>query len=265
MSGCTSLSARLDEADALLREASYSSSLHRTSTYTLFQAMPRTGLVVKDGILTLVIEGDGYAWEDKYTPSTNPTPRDPVGLRLAIWTYPGSVYLARPCQYVSDPRCNVRAWTNDRFSMEALGAYVETLDQLKRAYQVSAFRLVGYSGGAYVALWLSTQRPDVREVVTVAGLLDPDSWTNMFDLSPLNHQGGFAKLVENRHTVSYTHFCGKKDKVIPCSEHRKLLESLSRQDRLNHTLYSVDGAAHGDIWKALKTASVATYPDAASW
>ena len=51
--------------------------------------------------LTIYIEGDGQAWLTRTQPSLNPTPRNPLALRLAALDKSENVvYLARPCQYV---------------------------------------------------------------------------------------------------------------------------------------------------------------------
>ena len=51
--------------------------------------------------LTVYIEGDGYAWKTRRSLSNDPTPTDPIALRLALQDPAANlVYLARPCQYV---------------------------------------------------------------------------------------------------------------------------------------------------------------------
>ena len=51
--------------------------------------------------VTIYIEGDGFAWVSRRQPSTNPTPVNPLALRLAATDpSPAVAYLARPCQYV---------------------------------------------------------------------------------------------------------------------------------------------------------------------
>ncbi len=50
--------------------------------------------------LSIYIEGDGLAWVSPSQPSDDPTPIDPVALRLALAQPTGrAVYVARPCQY----------------------------------------------------------------------------------------------------------------------------------------------------------------------
>lgn len=102
-------------------------------------------------MLTVYIEGDGFAWVDARTPSFDPTPRDPVALRLALGDPDGhAVYLARPCQYVTgaDRRnCGKKYWTSHRFAQETVDAASLVVDRLKQRYHASSVMLVGYSGG----------------------------------------------------------------------------------------------------------------------
>ncbi|MCC6656833.1 MAG: alpha/beta hydrolase, partial [Rhodocyclaceae bacterium] len=56
-----------------------------------------------DDTLTIYIEGDGAPWPSPYHPPSDPTPRDPLALRLADRdTAPQLAYLGRPCQYQDD-------------------------------------------------------------------------------------------------------------------------------------------------------------------
>ena len=50
--------------------------------------------------LNIYLEGDGLAWVSRREPSRDPTPDNPIGLRLAaIDPAPNVIWLARPCQY----------------------------------------------------------------------------------------------------------------------------------------------------------------------
>ena len=44
------------------------------------------------------IEGDGLSWIDRFTPSSDPTPVDPLTFKLTkLDQSPNVIYLARPC------------------------------------------------------------------------------------------------------------------------------------------------------------------------
>jgi len=84
--------------------------------------------------LRVYIEGDGFAWKSRTTPSDNPTPRNPTGLKLAAADKQANVfYLARPCQFIGPPlpaACRVNVWTQDRFSPAVIDAMNEALSQM---------------------------------------------------------------------------------------------------------------------------------------
>src|SRR5690606_5057486 len=51
-------------------------------------------------VLTVFIGGDGMVWANGLPP-VDPTPRDPLVLRMALaHPYGAAAYLARPCQYL---------------------------------------------------------------------------------------------------------------------------------------------------------------------
>ncbi|MCK4507345.1 MAG: hypothetical protein KAU27_02315, partial [Desulfuromonadales bacterium] len=134
-----------------------------------------------DKILTVYLEGDGYAWRSRSRPSTDPTPIDPVGLRLAL-RHPDEqvVYLARPCQFISQEEaqsCETRYWTDHRFSPEVIDSSSRAISELMNMTASKSLRLIGYSGGGAVAALVAAKRDDVVQLITVAGNLDHARWT----------------------------------------------------------------------------------------
>ena len=168
--------------------------------------------------LTIYIEGDGLAWINSSTPSFDPTPIDPLALRLAMLdTTGGAVYLARPCQYVSgDDRrgCEKKYWTSHRFAPEVIEASNIAVNQLKARYASSNVRLVGYSGGGAVAALVASRRDDVIQLVTVAGNLDHVTWTKQHRISPLSGSLSPVDAVNQLENIPQRHYVGGKDTVI---------------------------------------------------
>ncbi|MDY7036230.1 MAG: hypothetical protein SV375_08745 [Thermodesulfobacteriota bacterium] len=86
--------------------------------------------------LFIYIEGDGRAWIRRHAPSSDPTPKDPLALRLAIIDpAPKVLYLGRPCQYTSRNTvrgCHRRFWTISRFSQSVVEAMDSALTQSKK-------------------------------------------------------------------------------------------------------------------------------------
>ncbi|MGC4025877.1 MAG: hypothetical protein QM744_12430 [Mesorhizobium sp.] len=170
-----------------------------------------------DGRLTIYIEGDGLSWLSASTPSDDPTPRNPVALRLALAQPDGSAaYLGRPCQYVDARQsgCSQSYWTDARFSPEVVRSTNVAIDALKRRLGAKRLELIGYSGGGAVAMLVAAQRNDVARVVTIAGNLDHRAWTIHHRLEPLSGSLNAADVAERVSALPQIHYVGEKDTVI---------------------------------------------------
>ena len=176
-------------------------------------AAPRSTLAA------LYIEGDGYAWVNRYTPSRNPTPKNPLGLKLA--TLDGSknvLYLGRPCQYrVITPQSNClqKYWTSHRFAKEVMASYHQALDELKRRFGFEGFHLVGFSGGGTVATLLAADRGDVRSLRTVAGNLDHVALSKAHRVSILRGSLNPLDIAPTLRALPQIHYSGHADRVVP--------------------------------------------------
>ncbi|MCB5188862.1 alpha/beta hydrolase [Methylobacillus caricis] len=168
--------------------------------------------------LTIYIEGDGLAWVNSYTPSFDPTPRNPLALKLAL-DDPNhhAVYLARPCQYVDAEdrkNCSTRYWTNERFAPAVVASIDRAITQLKQRYGALHLVLVGYSGGGAVAALVAARRHDIKKLITVAGNLDTAAWTSQQQLSPLTGSLNPADAWPQLASVPQLHYAGEHDNVI---------------------------------------------------
>lgn len=186
-----------------------------TSTFNLQAFIPDT--FDKDPHLTVYLEGDGFAWVSASQPSSDPTPVNPVALRMALAQPAGNAaYLARPCQYLADQdNCRQRYWTNARFAEDVVASFDQAVDQLKAQAGAQRLTLVGYSGGGALALLLAARRDDVQNIITVAGNLDPAAWAEYHHVSPLD---GSLNPVGQRATLAripQVHLSGANDNVIP--------------------------------------------------
>lgn len=170
-----------------------------------------------DETLTLYIEGDGLAWLTSSQPSADPTPINPLGLRLALAQPDGNAaYLARPCQFLADqPNCQRRYWTDARFAEDVVVVMDQAVEQLKVQARARELVLVGYSGGAAVALLLAARRDDVRQVVTVAGNLDHAAWTTHHKVRPLQRSLNPADWRQVLIGLEQVHLVGESDRITP--------------------------------------------------
>ncbi|WP_340644943.1 hypothetical protein [Phenylobacterium sp.] len=166
-------------------------------------------------LLTVVIEGDGNAHDSQGRPSADPTPRDPLGLRLAqAWPDGPVAWLGRPCQYVQDPACSPADWTAGRYSQSAVTASSLAIDELKRRSGATRLRLMGWSGGGTMAALVAARRTDVAVLVTLAAPLDLAAWTQWHGASPLTGSLDPAS-VSLPPGIVQLHVLGRFDKVVP--------------------------------------------------
>ena len=194
--------------------------------------------------IRVYLEGDGHAWATARQPSLDPSPKNLLMARLAFSDPTPSLYLARPCQFVSASACKPVMWTDRRFSPEVLNSLDQALDQIKQRLGNQRFELVGYSGGAALALLLASRRNDVVQVQTLAGNLSPRQWVQLQQLSPLK---GSLEPLDERARVAHVpqrHIAGSADRVVPPTLLEHYRQALG-QPRCLQTVI-VPGATHTD-------------------
>jgi len=208
---------RREIASAVAREAGWQRLDLDTGGFVLAAFVPPRPARARR--LSIYVEGDGTAWVDGTTPSFDPTPVDPVALRLALEHPTASVaYLARPCQFVAGGArkgCNVRFWTSHRFSREVVEATDRAVESLKQRFGAQELELIGYSGGGAVAALVAARRPDVARLLTVAGNLDPVQWADLHHASPLSGSLNPIDAAPALVDVPQMHFVGGRDDNVP--------------------------------------------------
>ena len=197
--------------------------------------------------IRVYLEGDGHAWATARQPSLDPSPKNLLVARLAFSDPTPSLYMARPCQFVSASACKPVLWTDRRFSPEVLNSLDQALDQIKHRLGNQSFELVGYSGGATLALLLASRRDDVAQVQTLAGNLSPRQWVELQQLSPL--KGSLEPLDERAHLarVPQRHLVGSADRVVPPVLLERYRQALGATRCLQSVV--VPGADHTQGWE----------------
>ncbi len=186
--------------------------IFHTQTFDIFSY--QKNLTCKDE-MSVYIEGDGLAWITPSRISDNPTPLNPLALKLMVQDNSTcKIYLARPCQYVKSKMCSEQYWTNERFSPKVIQTYEQILDMLIEKYGVKEFNLYGFSGGGTVATLLAANRKDIKQLVTIAGNLDIDFWTKKHYLTPLTGSLNPANFSQELSSVKQIHLIGEEDNVI---------------------------------------------------
>ncbi len=202
--------------------------------------------------LRVYIEGDGHAWQTRTVPSDDPTPWDPVALKLAATDPAISLaYLARPCQYVavdSDRYCRRYYWTDGRFAESVIASMNAAIDQLLVASGARSAELVGFSGGGTVAVLIAARRHDVVNIRTVAAVLDIVAWTQQKHLGPLTGSLNPADFTDALMDIPQTHYTGAEDSIVNDGVARAFVGRFRRLGCV--TAEIVAGAGHGEGWAA---------------
>ena len=208
---------------------------------------------VTDGaVLTVYLEGDGFAFVHPHQPSIDPTPTDPVALRLALAhpAHEAVAWLGRPCQYTMPDHgrnCDVRYWTNRRYAPEVIGSLAVALDKLKEQTKASRLVLVGYSGGGALAVLLAAQRADVDAVITVVADLDLGYWTARDGLSPLTGSVDPASVAPLLGHLPQYHLTGGKDKTVGTDVAESFVRHLPVGTPV--VIHEVPNFTHGCCWQ----------------
>lgn len=204
----------------------------------------RARLGCRGQALHVYIEGDGLAWLDAHTPSPDPTPINPVALQLAARDGACNVvYLGRPGQYGAPAAA--RYWLGARFAPEVVDSYVAALRALAEAQQAPALQLAGYSGGGAIAALVAARlHGEGRAValVTVAGNLDPGTWTRRRKLTPLAASLNPADAAPALAAVPQLHLTGSRDRQVPTWVLDAFLERLPHRDCVQVVMVDADHA-----------------------
>ena len=169
--------------------------------------------------MVVYIEGDGMAWISRDQLSNNPTPVQPIALKLAsIDTNANVLYVARPCQYLWPQkmnRCSSRYWSDKRGSEEVISSINQAISIVKQKQNISSIRLIGYSGGGGIAALIADRRADVNEFVSVSGNLNYKLFTQTHNLSPMNGSIDPITVANQIGSIPQIHYVGADDKIIP--------------------------------------------------
>ncbi|HET9492085.1 MAG TPA: alpha/beta hydrolase [Methylomirabilota bacterium] len=166
--------------------------------------------------LHVYIDGDGTPWVQG-RPAHDPTPRNPLMLRLMNLDPNPRVYLGRPCYHglATRPPCSAAMWTRERYSERVVVSMAAALRQVIGKRGVTRVAWFGYSGGGTLVLLLAPRFAETAAVVTVAGNLDIDAWADLHgysrlvgSLNPATHSWAFSQVYER-------HYVGGVDRIVP--------------------------------------------------
>lgn len=223
------------------------------------------GLVQRTTPLHVYIEGDGRAWKSRRRLSRDPTPKEPMALRMAARDRAAAVmYIGRPCQYLNErqlQRCDKKYWSSHRYGEQVIAASKHVIDwAMSRARGAdSRLLLVGYSGGGQVAAQVAARRPDNTRLVTVAGNIDHVAWTTFHRHTPLKGSLNASDYGDVLRDVPQWHFVGGEDEIVPASVVRSYLKQLG--DARKARLVVVPDLPHHEGWDAAWPELLFSRPD----
>ena len=199
---------------------------------------------VSDQTYKIYIEGDGYAFDYRGRPTSDPTPKSSLVRELAFGdNSPNVVYLARPCQFIKNDTCSVRHWSSARFAPEAINSEYEAVKQIAGNNPVI---LIGFSGGAQIAGLMATAKSglNIKKIVTIAGNLDHLAWTNFHQLPPLNESLNLENYKNQFYKIEQIHYVGKKDTIIPPVLTQTFINGKNK-------VITVPTASHNNGWNSI--------------
>ena len=196
--------------------------------------------------LHIYIHGDGTPWIGG-RPALDPTPRNPLVLRLLSLDRTKSIYLGRPCYHgeAESEECASPLWTNERYSEEVIASLAAAARRLIDRDGYRKVTWIGHSGGGTLAVLLALRFRETVSVVTIAANFDTHAWAKASwggDLSASLNPANGAPLP--RH-IRQMHYAGRKDTVVP------LRFTAPGAERLGGKLIIMDDFNHACCWEKI--------------
>jgi len=195
--------------------------------------------------LHVYIDGDGTPWVRGVVPARDPTPRNPLVLRLMSLDDHAAVYVTRPCYFNTGPKenCYAERWTAGRYSSAIVNSMAAAIIDFAGKHGNPDILLIGYSGGGVLATLIAQQLTTATGLVTVAANLDVGMWIETFGLLPLSGSLNPAELDSVRSDLLQLHFVGELDEVVPQAVTSSYVEKHGGE------LIVIPGVNHNCCWE----------------
>lgn len=197
--------------------------------------------------LHIYIGSDGTPW-DQNRHAADPTPRNPLALRLMLADAGPAIYLGRPCYHGvgSIEECTSPLWTSARYSEPVIASMAAVIKDLSDERRVDRVVLIGYSGGGAIASLLAARLGNVSTLITVAANLDTDAWTTAHSYEPLFASLNPAQTGPIPQGVRQIHLYGASDSNVP---HETTLAFLARNSNARAIEYP--DFTHACCWESV--------------
>jgi hypothetical protein len=150
-------------------------------------------------------------------PAKDPTPRNPLMLRLMRLDPGPAVYVGRPCYHglVSTAGCSGDFWTSARYSESVVSSLAAAIRRIMMSRGYERIFLFGHSGGGTLAMLLAERFPEVRAIVTIAANLDIDAWTDHHGQNRLTASLNPVSRPPLPPGILERHYAGSRDRIVP--------------------------------------------------
>lgn len=207
--------------------------------------------------LHIYIDHDGRPWLNGRYIAADPTPRNPLALRLMALDRGPALYLGRPCHFSLDasPPCHPGLWTHERYGEKVVSSMVWATQVFIADKHFQELVLIGYSGGGTLAMLMAERLPQTVAVVTLAGNLDIDAWTRLHEYTPLQGSLNPAERAPLSGSIRQVHYVGGKDRnVLPEFAHSYAARDNSAQ------VIELPGFDHVCCWELVWKSLLETGP-----
>ncbi len=200
----------------------------------------------RSGVYHVYLEHDGSPWRNLREVARDPTPRNPLMLKLMALDPVPSIYLGRPCYngLARDSGCNPVMWTDQRYSQQVVGSMAKALSSFVRNDPHAKFIFFGHSGGGTLAMLLAELFHNTLAVVTLAGNLDIEAWAKHHGYTPLLGSLNPASRPALDKRVVQRHYIATQDLNIPPALTKRYAASHPEAE-----LFEFTGFDHHCCWK----------------
>lgn len=179
------------------------------------------------------LDGDGLPWRSRHRIASDPTPRNPLALRLMALDPTPSIYVGRPCYFglATSDACNPWLWTHGRYGPEVVDSMTRAIEAALPLGPEPRLTLIGYSGGGALAALIAPRLAGVDRLVTLSANLDIDAWADSHGYSRLTGSMNPASAPPIDARIAQLHLIGGQDREVPPETQARFLARNPRAQR----------------------------------